>query len=266
MCFACHLYFRWCFFRVCVIVESLEHRFLNTVSSVVPWLAPAPTAWIAFVHLSAELALPLPIAAAGALVVEGLGLSTVHTALSFWKDDGLRSARLWLAIGAGGFYLAVVIVVNIILDTGPWATVTAKSLLSLTSIPAALIVALRAQDARRRAAVLEATAHAEREQATARESERLAREEAAAERKHARELRHTEKLAEIQARSTERLPERSVESSGTFPKDWRKLSSEQRRQIAELSVPQIIELTGLTHKAASNWLRRSSANGHIQEN
>jgi hypothetical protein len=177
---------------------SREHRFLDFVSSVVPWLAPAPTAWIAYVHLSQVLALPLPIAAAGALVVEGLGLSTIHTALSFWKDDGLRSVRLWLAVGAGAFYLAVVIVVNIILDSGAWQTVTAKSLLSLTSIPAALIVALRAQDARRRASAQEAAAHAEIERQAALSVEQQARAEAAAERKHERELRHAERLAKIQ--------------------------------------------------------------------
>lgn len=244
---------------------SREHRFLDFVSSVVPWLAPAPTAWIAFVHLSQVLALPLPVAAAGALVVEGLGLSTIHTALSFWKDDGLRSVRLWLAVGAGAFYLAVVIVVNIILDSGAWQTVTAKSLLSLTSIPAALIVALRAQDARRRATAQEAAAHAESERVATQEAERQARIEAAAERQHERELRHAERMAKIQKHSVERSSEHSTQNSGTFPNDWRKLSTKQRQQIKELSVPQIVELTGLTHKAAKNWHRRAAANGHYQE-
>jgi len=234
-----------------------ESRFLDFVSSVVPWLAPAPTAWIAFVHLSQVLALPLPIAAAGALVVEGLGLSTIHTALSFWKDDGLRSVRLWLAIGAGGFYLAVVIVVNIILDTGPWATVTAKSLLSLTSIPAALIVALRAQDARRRAALLEQAAHAKEAEA-----------QAALERQHERELRHAERLAKIQATATQvnfnEISPRKVKSYVEFQSRMSEMNGNAPKTPAQAA--ETFGLSGTTAWRYWNKYQAAQRNGHIQEN
>lgn len=241
-------------------LSQFESKFLDTVASVVPWLAPAPTAWIAFEHLTTVLKLPLPVAAAGALVVEGLGLSTIHTALSFWKDDGLRSARLWLAIGAGAFYLAVVIVVNIILDTGPLTAVTAKSLLSLTSIPAAVIVALRAQDNRRRVALAEAKVTAQAEQAQAVEAQRQAQIMATDERKHARELRHAEKLAAIQARpevnSTEISP-LPMKSYLEFSKRMNEMNGDGPKSPAQAA--EMFGLSGTT--AWRYWKKRKKEIG-----
>lgn len=265
------------------MVAAAEAGILDTVAAVVPWLAPTPTAYIAYSHLLTVLQLPDWVALAGALMVEGLGLSVVHTALGFWRADGLRSWRLWLAIGAGVFYLAVVTSVNVLLDRGLPVETLAKSLLSFTSVPAALILALRAQDkraAQRRQAELEAAA-AEAERIRAEDHEHAAWERSQVERRElADEAARTLQLQQAHELKLERLRLRATATPGalhatqhatpdasdasrpaTVAKGASKHDATLQAFVADnpSATPSEIErATGINRGTVSRWLKRHS--------
>lgn len=135
---------------------NLEHKIVDFVSAVSPWLAPVVPAYLVFSNSIDRLDIPPFFAFILALAVECIGLASVHTAVTFWtwNDEKRKSddpaPHQW-AIVAGVFYVAIVLVVNALLDiwTDPLAKTIAKALLSLLSVDAALIIALRAQHKRR---------------------------------------------------------------------------------------------------------------------
>ena len=133
-------------------IRNSEASLVNLLSAIAPWLAPLAPAYLSYTHMSAKLAFPKPIAWAVAIVVEVMGLSAVSTALLFWAHNKryskeYKKAPIKIVIGAFVFYLAVILAINVLLEisVASWALVTAKSLLTLLSIPAALILAVRTQ-------------------------------------------------------------------------------------------------------------------------
>lgn len=265
-------------------LSQAEAGILDSVAAIVPWLTPTPTAYIAYDHLYHVLALPFEISVAGALVVEGLGLSVVHTALGFWRADGLRSWRLWLAITAGIFYLTVVTSVNVLLDRSAPVETLAKSLLSFTSVPAALILALRYQDKaaaerRREAADLAASesvraaqAQAEREAREAaaaaerlaweREQEQLRLEAERTERLERLRLGHEFRLARLQANATDALRATALGASvAPVANGASKHDATLQQFVADhpKATPSEIErATGINRGTVSRWLKRNA--------
>ena len=133
-------------------IRNGEASLVNLLSAIAPWLAPLAPAYLSYTHMSSKLAFPKPIAWAVAIVVEVMGLSAVSTALLFWAHNKryskeYKKAPIKIVIGAFVFYLAVILAINVLLEisVANWALVTAKSLLTLLSIPAALILAVRTQ-------------------------------------------------------------------------------------------------------------------------
>jgi len=83
-----------------------------------------------------------------------LGVSTVNTALTFWRYNQEKrlsdpEAPTWLAISAAATYLTVVVVVNVLLDPADWMAKIAKFLLSILSIVGAITLGLRSQHGQR---------------------------------------------------------------------------------------------------------------------
>lgn len=134
-------------------LRNTETSIVNTISAISPWLAPLAPAYMTFQHAMYTLAFPFAVALPTALVVEILGFSTVSTSLAFWfynrrNTAGAKRAPVEIAIGAFVFYLALIVVSNVLLDAfenARWAVITVRALFTLQSIPAALIVAVRTQ-------------------------------------------------------------------------------------------------------------------------
>lgn len=141
-------------------IRSSEASVVNLLSAIAPWLAPLAPAYMTFSHLSNEsFAFPLFVALAVSAVVEVLGLSAISTILSFWGYNRRRMAEYKKApVGTAVFsfvmYLAVVLVMNVILDAAlifndpvisAWVVVIARGFLTLLSIPAAMLLATRTQ-------------------------------------------------------------------------------------------------------------------------
>ncbi len=134
-------------------LRNTESSIVNTISAISPWLAPLAPAFMTFQHASNTLDFPPAVAYPTAAVVEILGFSTVSTSLAFWfynrrNTAAGKRAPVEIAIGAFVFYLALIVVSNVLLDTfdnAKWAVITVRALFTLQSIPAALIVAVRTQ-------------------------------------------------------------------------------------------------------------------------
>lgn len=228
------------------LTEALERTLVDNVAATVPWLAPMAPAYMAFHNVTGVFGWPEWIAWMIAGAVEGLGLAVVSTAFQLWDWNDRRNTRddaapVWLAIGATGFYLLVVITVNVLLDEATIVERAAKALLSMLSIVAAVTLALRAQHARRL------------------EAKRMEKEIRREERKEARLLKQELKLAEAQGK----LPKVSGKVSEipdalpvTFGKweTWRRVPREEQLKIVRMNAGQVVETYGVSERTAYNWL------------
>lgn len=136
-------------------IKKLEAMFIDTVAAVTPWLAPLIPAYLVYHNMTERLGYPPIFGLVGAAAVEFLGLSAVHTAVTFWQwNDSHKAERapFWFAFSAGLFYVVIVLTVNAALDIwrdSDGVKILAHGLLSLLSVDAAVIIAIRAQHARR---------------------------------------------------------------------------------------------------------------------
>ncbi len=136
-------------------IRKLESTFIDTIAAVTPWLAPLIPAYLVYSNMTQRLDYPPFFGLIGAAAVEFLGLSAIHTAVTFWQwNDNHKSdtAPFWFAFGAGLFYVVIVLTVNAALDIwrgSEGVKILAHALLSLLSVDAAMIIAIRAQHARR---------------------------------------------------------------------------------------------------------------------
>jgi Mn2+/Fe2+ NRAMP family transporter len=184
------------------------------------------------------LQFPAPVAIVGASVVEFLGLSTVITATQFWDwNDSKRKtdqgAPFWIAITAGAFYLAIIITINVLLDSSTFLLRLSKALLSLLSIVAAVVIAIRSQHARRMALV----------EAEKQEKRQLRQER--------QEVKTPVKRA---ARSRKDKP-----PGDKSPVDWRTLSLTERQTLHGLSTAEIKAIfPGISDRTARDWKKRAN--------
>jgi len=237
------------------LMRSIESVLIDLIAATAPWLAPLLPAYMVHTGLTEALKMNPFIAWTGAVVVEFLGLSAVSTTLTLWdyndrKREASRApkpargkrkktarkvrglAPVWIALAAGLFYMTVVLVVNVVLDKSGAIERLAKALLSSLSIIAALILAVRAQHARR----LEAA-----------ESRRNLLKQARQSRKDAGKLSET-------SQNLQKVSE-------TFPKDWRKLSNTHKLELSEMTVPEIAAAANVTERTAITWSGKLKSNG-----
>jgi hypothetical protein len=222
------------------ITRTLEGTLIDNLAATTPWLAPIVPAYIAWDHMTHVLLFPGWIAFIGAAVVEFLGLSTVITATQFWDwNDSKRktdqTAPFWIAIIAAAFYLVIIITINVLLDNSALLNRLSKALLSLLSIVAAVIIAIRSQHARR-VAILDAE-----------------RQEKRRERQERRENKSPVKRAA--SKRKEKPPDKSPGM------DWRSLSDTERQTLRGLSSMGIRNIfPGISERTAREWKKRANDN------
>jgi len=138
-------------------VNETEGSLVNFLTAFSPWLAPLAPAYMTFRHMDEFLKFPFLISLALSLLVEILGFSTVSTALDFWfhnrkEKAGIKRAPLEVVVGVFVFYLALILVSNVVIDVSMaylsegWqkgSIIVVRALLTLQTIPGALIVAVR---------------------------------------------------------------------------------------------------------------------------
>lgn len=238
------------------LLRAVESILIDLIAATAPWLAPVLPAYMVWYALTHRLNIPVPgwVALIGALVIEFLGLSAISTTLMLWtyndrrresaqdrvKKHGKRIktprvrglAPVWLAAGSGAFYLVVVLVVNVVMDTSSIQERIAKAMLSSLSIIAGLILAVRAQHARRL-------------------------EESETRRVQMRNLRERSREARKVSESFGKIDT----GPRIFPNDWRKLSETQKRDLKDKDAGEIAALAGITERAALDWVKRIRSNG-----
>lgn len=141
------------FDRITRTVNGAENSFINFLSALAPWGVPVIPAYLTYWHTQTDLSFPSWVAWTSAFVVEVLGLASMRTAIGFWEHNKRYSkdsnrAPVGLAISTYIFYLIVILTVNVILDIQngvAWVNVLAIGLFSLLSLPAGLLIAIRAQ-------------------------------------------------------------------------------------------------------------------------
>ena len=239
------------------ITNAFERTLVDNVAATVPWLAPISPAYMAFHNVTTIFGWDIWVAWTIALAVEGLGLAVTSTAFHLWdwndkKKDKDQAAPFWIAITTVIFYLSVVITVNVILDIHASLTErTAKALLSLLSVVAAVTLALRSQHARR----------------IEEKSDEL--EERRAERKEEREFKRKLKLKELENKSTDekllkvasKVSENDHATPETFGKyhNWRRVPDEERMRVFQMrgDVRLVMAEYGVIERTAYNWIENA---------
>ena len=237
------------------ITNAFERTLVDNVAAAVPWLAPISPAYMAYQNVTKIFGWDTWVAWTIALAVEGLGLAVTSTAFHLWdwndtRKDKDRAAPFWVAITTVIFYLAVVITVNVILDSEASPTERiAKALLSLLSVVAAVTLALRSQHARRI------------------EEKNTELEERRAERREEREFKRQLKLKELETSGSEgKLPKvsgKDLERSVPFSKfrDWRHVPEEERLKIFQMrnDVRLVMAEYGVSERTGYNWIGNAEA-------
>jgi len=145
-------------------IRETEGSVANLLASIAPWGAPIPAAVMSFMHMREFLGFSGSlewVSWVTAATIEVLGFSTISTALSFYQwnkkytsDKSLKKAPMGFVILAFGFYLGVVISMNVLLDASKYfpdvlsqnlIIVFVRATITLLTIPAGLIVATRVQ-------------------------------------------------------------------------------------------------------------------------
>jgi len=138
--------------EIAQVIRDGESALVSLISAFAPWLAPIAPAYMSFENAHTKLGFPIGIAVVIGFVVEFLGLTTISTSLTFWNHNRNYKAEknkvpTWIPIFAFVFYLVVVCTLNLVLEAFPnngmWKIV-ARALLVFLSVPAAVILAVRA--------------------------------------------------------------------------------------------------------------------------
>jgi hypothetical protein len=141
------------FFEVLTrFLNNSEKGIIDFLSVFVPYAVPIIPAYLTFNHTHEIMDFPVWVAMTAAFVVEALGLSSVATAVRFWRHNKKytseqNKAPFKIVVFVYVFYITVVILVNVILeivaDTRSGWVILAIALFSLLSFPASLLVSVR---------------------------------------------------------------------------------------------------------------------------
>jgi len=124
-----------------------DHELIKIVSKTSPWLAPIPSAYFVARSGIAHLALPLSVAITVAVIIEFLGLATVHTALWAYDWNAHKrktdpSAPLGLAIALAGVYIVATWGLVVVLEVWPELSTYAPAIFPALAVVGALNLAL----------------------------------------------------------------------------------------------------------------------------
>ena len=138
-------------------INDTEGSLVNFLTAFSPWLAPLIPATMTYNHVIEFLKFQPWIAFVSAIIVEILGFGTVSTGLDFWfynrrNKAQSKQAPLALIVFSFAFYLGLIVTSNVVIDWAKefgtpvqqsWSIILVRFLLTLQTIPAALIVATR---------------------------------------------------------------------------------------------------------------------------
>jgi len=143
------------FEKITYAIKGAESAWVELLTTIGPWLAPMTPAYMTYRHVTTTLGFDVIWGICTAASVEILGLASGQTIAKFYmynKQERAKGRRLPIlpVLFTFGFYLAVVITINMALDWGTDspAMKLAKLGLILLSVPAIIIVAVRAQHTR----------------------------------------------------------------------------------------------------------------------
>jgi hypothetical protein len=142
--------FRW----ISDTINGAERAILDALSAIVPYTTASIPAYLTYTHTLTQMGFPPNIALLSAFTVEVLGVTAVSTAIRFfqWNKSHTQEkdqAPFWLASATYGFYIAITLSVNVLLEVfakqrAP-AVIWAIGLFSLLSIPSGVLISIRAQ-------------------------------------------------------------------------------------------------------------------------
>lgn len=136
------------------IINSAERSFLDLLGAIVPYFVPVIPAYLTFYHTRDLMNFPEWVAFVSAFVVEVLGITSVSTAIRFYRHNqkyksSQNKAPFVLAISVYIFYIIVVMTVNVLLEvvdgTRDGTIILAIGLFSLLSFPSGVLVSIRSQ-------------------------------------------------------------------------------------------------------------------------
>lgn len=150
-------------------IGDVEHSLVNLLTAIAPWLAPLVPMSLTVEHMVHKLGFERWVAYPTGFAIEVLGLATISTSLDFWKHNrkyvkeferggkvivqDKQRVPFELAVAAFVWYFIIVMAIVVVLSI-PWSVeaqiyvdVAVKGLLTTLSIPAAVVLAIRAQRA-----------------------------------------------------------------------------------------------------------------------
>lgn len=209
-------------------IRNTEASVVNFLSAIAPWGAPLAPASMAYIGMTTHLEFHHVIAGILAFVIEILGLATVHTTITFWQFNRRRLAEYKrrpteLAAGMFGFYLLIILTTNVILEIPIAYPETPAYIAAGIPMIAKLLLSLLAVPAAVTMAI---------------------------------RANHTMMLHDAHPKVTAKDPK----DERNFAKDWRKLPDEDKRIIAGMSTPDIINAYNVSERTAQNW-RKAAKNG-----
>jgi hypothetical protein len=136
------------------VINGAEKSFLDLLSALVPYFVPIIPAYLTYYHTRDQMSFPNEVAWTAAFVVEVLGMTSISTAIRFYRNNQKYStsqnkAPFGLAIFTYAFYLVVVLSVNVLLEVeaakrAP-VIILAIALFSLLSVPSGVLISIRSQ-------------------------------------------------------------------------------------------------------------------------
>lgn len=136
------------------VINDAEKSFLDLLSALVPYAVPVIPAYLTYFHTRDIMHFPDNVAKSAAFVVEVLGITSVSTAIRFWRHNlkyktEANRAPFWLALATYVFYIVVVLAVNVMLEVDAAnrtpIVIWAIGLFSLLSMPSGVLISIRTQ-------------------------------------------------------------------------------------------------------------------------
>jgi hypothetical protein len=142
------------FTRISGTINGAEKSLLDLLSAIVPYFVPVIPAYLTYYHTKDQMQFPAEVAFTAAFVVEVLGMTSISTAIRFWrnnrryKQEG-QKAPFTLAIVTYVFYLVIVLTVNVLLEFDAAqrqpVIIIAIALFSLLSVPSGVLISIRSE-------------------------------------------------------------------------------------------------------------------------
>lgn len=199
-----------------------EKSLVRLIARIVPWLAPLPSAYFVGRSSMAHLNVPIAVAAIMALIIEFLGLSSMHAAMAAydWNKTKRKSdpgAPVLLGYALSAVYFVATLSLVIALEVWPGAETFAPALFPILAVVGYLTLSMIDNQTRREQEVAEAKAEAAaKRRARREEKKREARQAEIAEARAAEQAEREAALAEAAEARSEARSEATAEGLPTF--------------------------------------------------